>query len=136
MYSLWNSFACCAYKDLEFRVYKISLHYNKSRFLKKLTWSKCPHWPKGLSIFTKGLGHEKTCYIWAVHLTKMTFLTQCQTNNLVKMDKCLSKWPWLNQIVHIGCLGFSQIDNINLTFSQIDYYDLTLSQMSHAHLMT
>jgi hypothetical protein len=69
-------------------------------------------------------------------LTKVTFSTKCQTNNLVKMDKCLSKWPWLNQIVHIGWIGFSQIDNINLTFSQIDYYDLTLSQMSHAHLMT
>jgi hypothetical protein len=89
-----------------------------------------------MSILTKGLGHEKTCYILLVHLIKVTFFTMCQVENLVKMDKCLSKWPWLNQIVHIEWIGFSQIDNLNLTISHIDYYDLTLSQMSHTHLMT
>jgi len=55
----------------------------------------------------------------------MTFLTKCQVEDLVKMDKCPSKWPWLNQISHI-----------DLSFNQIDHYDLTLSQMNNIHLMT
>jgi hypothetical protein len=25
-------------------------HYKKSQLFKKITWSKCPHWPKGISI--------------------------------------------------------------------------------------
>jgi hypothetical protein len=66
----------------------------------------------------------------------MTFWTKCQVENLVKMDKCPLKWPWLNQIGHIEWIGFSQIDHPNLTLNQIDHYDLTLSQMNHTHLMT
>jgi hypothetical protein len=42
------------------------------------------------------------------------------------MDKCPSKWPWLNQIGHIEWIGFTQID----------HFDLTLSQINHIHLMT
>jgi predicted aldo/keto reductase-like oxidoreductase len=52
------------------------------------------------------------------------------------MDKCPSKWPWLNQIGHIEWIGFSQIDHPDLTFSQINHYDLTFIQMNHTHLMT
>ncbi len=55
----------------------------------------------------------------------MTFLTKCQAKDLVKMDKCPSKWPWLNQISNIKWIGFSEIDHL----------DLTLNQMSHIHLM-
>jgi hypothetical protein len=51
-----------------------------------------------MSILTKGLGHEKHM----LHLAKMTFLTRCQVEDLVKMDNCPSKWSWLNQIGHIG----------------------------------
>jgi hypothetical protein len=29
------------------------------QLFKKPTWLKCPHWAKGMSILTKGLGHEK-----------------------------------------------------------------------------
>jgi hypothetical protein len=54
----------------------------------------------------------------------MTFLTKCQVEDLVKMDKCPSKWPWLNQIGHIEWIGFNHIDH------------LTLSQMNHTHFMT
>jgi hypothetical protein len=61
-----------------------------------------------------------------LHLTKVTILTKCQIKHLVKMDKCPSKWPWLNQIGHIEWIWFSQID----------HHDLTLSQMNHTHLMT
>jgi hypothetical protein len=64
-----------------------------------------------MSILTKSLRHEKHM----LHLTKMTFMTKCRVEDLVKMDKCPSKWPWLNQI---------------------DHYDLTFYQMSHTHLMT
>jgi hypothetical protein len=85
-----------------------------------------------MSILTKGLGHEKHM----LHLTKMTFLTKCQAKNLVKMDKCPSKWPWLGQIGHIKWIGFSQIDHPDLTLNQIDHYDLTFSQMNYIHLMT
>jgi hypothetical protein len=56
----------------------------------------------------------------------MTFLTKCQVKNLVKLDKCPLKWPWLSQIGHIEWIWFSQID----------HYDLTLSQMNHIHLRT
>jgi hypothetical protein len=49
----------------------------------------------------------------------MTFLTKCQAEDLVKMDKCPSKWPWLSQIGHID-LTFNQIYHYDLTFSQID----------------
>ncbi len=59
-------------------------------------------------------------------MTKVTFLTKCQVEDLVKMDKRSLKWSWLNQIGHIEWIGFSQIDN----------YDLTLSEMIHIHLMT
>jgi hypothetical protein len=59
-------------------------------------------------ILTKGWGMKKTCYILSVHLTKVTFLTKCQMKDLVKMDKCPPKWPWLNQIDHIEWVGFSQ----------------------------
>jgi hypothetical protein len=69
----------------------------------------------------EGLRHEKHI----LHLTKMTFLTKCQAKDLVKMDKCPSKWPWLNQISNIKWIGFSEIDHL----------DLTLNQMSHIHLM-
>jgi hypothetical protein len=54
-------------------------------FFKMLTWTKCSHWSKGMSILTKGLGHEKTCYILLIHLTKMRFSTKCPTKDLVKM---------------------------------------------------
>jgi hypothetical protein len=66
----------------------------------------------------------------------MTFLTKCQVEDLVKMNKCPSKWPWLNQIGHIEWIGFSQIDHFNLNFSQIDHYDLTLCQMNYIHWMS
>jgi hypothetical protein len=58
---------------------------------------------KGMSILTKGLGHEKHM----LHLTKVTFLIKCQVEDLVKMNKCPSKWSWLNQICHIEWIGFS-----------------------------
>jgi hypothetical protein len=69
---------------------------------------------------------KNTCYILLVHLIKMTFLTKCHVENLVKINKCPSKWPWLNQIGHIEWIGFSQIDHPYLT----------LNQMNHIHLMT
>jgi hypothetical protein len=75
-----------------------------------------------MSILIKGLGHEKHM----LHLTKMTYLTKCQTQDLVKIDKCPSKWPWFNQIGRIEWIWFNQID----------YYDLTFNQMNHTHLMT
>jgi hypothetical protein len=100
---------------------KKNCHYKKTWFFKRPIWSKCPHWPKDMSILTKGLGHEKHM----LHLTKVTFLTKCQVENMVKMDKCPSKWPWLSQIGHIKWIGFNQID----------HYDLTLTQMNHTHLM-
>ncbi len=56
----------------------------------------------------------------------MTFLTECQVEYLVKMDKPTSKWSWLSQISHIEWIRVNQID----------HYDLTLSQMNHTHLMT
>jgi hypothetical protein len=55
---------------------------------------------------------------------------------MVKMGKCQSKWPWLNQIGNIEWIGYNQINHLDLTFSQIDHYDLTLNQMNHTHLMT
>jgi len=73
-------------------------------------------------ILIKGLGHEK----YMLHFTKMIFYTKCQAEDLVKMDKCPSKWPWLNQIGHIEWIGFNQID----------HYDLTFNQMNHIFLMT
>ncbi len=74
---------------------------------------------------TKILGHEKKSYILLVNLIKVTFLTKCQIEDLVQMNKCPSKWPW-----------FNQIDYLNLTLNQIDHYDLAFSQMNHIHLMT
>jgi hypothetical protein len=59
----------------------------------------------------------------------------CSIALVVKMDKCLSQWSWLNQIGHIKWIWFTQIDHPDLTISQIDHYDLTLSQMNHTHLM-
>jgi len=58
---------------------------------------KGPHWPKGMLILIKSLGHKKHM----LHFIKVTFLTKCQAENLVKMDKCPSKWPWLSQINNI-----------------------------------
>ncbi len=55
----------------------------------------------------------------------MTFLTKCQVEYLVKIDKYPSKWPWFNQIGHIEWIGLSKIDHPDLTFSQ----------MNHNHLM-
>jgi hypothetical protein len=52
------------------------------------------------------------------------------------MDKCPSKWPWLNQIDRIEWIRFSQIDHLDLTLNQIDHYDLTLNQMNHTYFMT
>jgi hypothetical protein len=66
---------------------------------------------------------KNTCYILLVHLIKVTFLTKCQVEDLVKMNK----WPWLNRISHIEWIGFSQINHHDLTFNQIDHYDLTFS---------
>jgi hypothetical protein len=51
----------------------------------------------------------------------MTFFTKCQVEDLVKMDKCSSKWSWFNQIGHIEWIGFSQIEHLNLTLSQSDH---------------
>ncbi len=65
----------------------------------------------------------------------MTYLTKCQVEDLVKMDKRPSKWSWLNKIGHVEWIGSSQIDHLNLTFNQIDHYDLTFNQMNHTHLM-
>jgi hypothetical protein len=104
------------------RAWKWNCHYKKTRNFKRPTWLKCPHWPRGMSILTKGLRHGKHM----LHFTKVTFLTKSQVKNLVQMDKCPSKWPWLSQIGHIEWIGLNQID----------HYDLTLSQMNHTHLMT
>jgi hypothetical protein len=73
----------------------------------------CPFW-------LKVWGMKNTCYIWLIHLTKMTIKTKCQAKDLIKMDKCPSKWPWLNQIGHIELILFSQIEHPNLTLSLID----------------
>ncbi len=51
-------------------------------------------------------------------------MTNCQTKDLIKIDKCLSKWPSRNQIGHIEWIRFSQIDHHDFTFNQIDHYDL------------
>jgi hypothetical protein len=56
----------------------------------------------------------------------MTYLTKGQTQNLVKMNKHPSKWPWFNQIGHIEWIELNQID----------HYDLTFNQMNHIHLVT
>jgi hypothetical protein len=77
---------------------------------------------------------KNTCYILPIHLIKVTFLTKCQIKYLIKMDKCPSKWSWLNQIGHIEWIGFSQIDHPHLTLSQIDHPHLTLSQIDHFDL--
>jgi hypothetical protein len=79
-----------------------------------------------MSILTKILGHEKHILCFTNTFDKVTFLTKCRYEDLVKMDKCLSKWPWFYQIDHIEWVGFSQIN----------YLDLTFSQMGHTHLMT
>jgi hypothetical protein len=79
-----------------------------------------------MSILTKILGHEKRILCLTNTFDKVTFLTKCQYEDLVKMDKCLLKWPWFNQIDHIEWVGFSQIN----------YLDLTFSQMGHTHLLT
>jgi hypothetical protein len=68
---------------------------------------------------------KNACYIWLVHLIKMTYLTKCQIEDLIKMEKHPSKWPWFSQINHIEWIGFNQIN----------HYDLTLKQMNHIHLM-
>jgi hypothetical protein len=65
-----------------------------------------------MSILTKILGHENICYIGIVHLIKVTFLIKYQIENLIKMDKCPSKWPWLNQIGHIEWIRCNQIDHL------------------------
>jgi hypothetical protein len=88
----------------------------------------CPFW-------LKVWGMKNTCYFLPVNLIKMTFLTKCQAKNLIKMNKCSSKWAWLSQIGHIKWIGFNKIDHLDLTLSQIDHYDLTLSQMNHTDLM-
>jgi hypothetical protein len=49
----------------------------------------------------------------------MTYLTKYQTKNLVKMDKCPSKWPWLNQIGHIEWIRFNQIEHFDLTLVKL-----------------
>jgi len=69
---------------------------------------------------------KNTCYILPIHSIKMNYLTKCQTQNLVKMDKYPSKWPWFSQIGHIEWIWFNQID----------HYDLTFNEMNHTHLMT
>jgi hypothetical protein len=77
-----------------------SMHYKKTWLFIMIIWPKCPQWPKGMSILTEGLGHENVTfdqYIWL----KWHFFSKCQVENLVKMDKCPSKWPWLSQIDHI-----------------------------------
>jgi hypothetical protein len=65
----------------------------------------------------------------------VTFLIKCQVEDLVKMDKCPSKWSWFNQIGHIELIGFSQIDHPDpdLTLSKIDHYNLTLNQKNQIH---
>ncbi len=75
-----------------------------------------------MSILIKILGHGKHM----LHFIKMTFSTKCQVKDMVKMDKCPSKWPWLKLISHIEWIGFNQIN----------HYDLTLNQINHIHLMT
>jgi hypothetical protein len=72
-----------------------------------------------MSILNKGLAHERNM----LHLTQVTFFTKFQAEDLIKIDKCPLKWPWLNQIGHIEWIGFSQIDHPYLTLSQIDHYD-------------
>jgi len=55
----------------------------------------------------------------------MTYLTNYQAKDLIKMNKHPSKWPWFSQINHIEWIGFSHID----------HYNLTLKQMNRTHLM-
>jgi hypothetical protein len=64
-------------------------HCKKSQLFKKITWLKCSHWPKGISILIKGLGHEKTSYI----LLKWHFWPS------VKL-KILSRWTNIHQNGH------------------------------------
>ncbi len=66
----------------------------------------------------------------------MTFLTKCQAENMVKMDKCPSKWPCFGQISHIEWIEFSQIDHLDLSLNQIDHYKLTFIQMNRTHMIT
>jgi hypothetical protein len=68
---------------------KWNYHHKKTWFFKRPIWSKCPHWPKDMSIFTKCLGHEKHM----LHLTKVTFLPN------VKL-KIWSKWTNVHQNGH------------------------------------
>jgi hypothetical protein len=70
---------------------------------------------------------KNTCYILPIHLIKMTFLIKCQVEDLVKMNKCPSKWSWFSQIGHIELVRFSQIYHPDLTLSKIDHYNLILS---------
>ncbi len=37
----------------------LEITIKKCDFSKGPIWLKCPHWPKGMVILTKGLGHEK-----------------------------------------------------------------------------
>ncbi len=62
-------------------------------------------------------------------------MTKFEVEDLIKMNKFPSKWPWLNENGHIEWIGLSKIDHLDLTFSEIDRFDFTLSQMSHIHLM-
>ncbi len=70
---------------------------------------------------------KNTCYIWSLNLTLEIFLTKCEVEDLVKMDKCPSKWSWFTQIGHIEWIGFSQIDHLDLTLGQIDHICHNLS---------
>jgi hypothetical protein len=52
----------------------------------------CPFW-------LKVWGMKNICYILPIHLTKMISFTKCQAKDLIKMDKCPSKWPyWIDRV--------------------------------------
>jgi hypothetical protein len=125
VFGYWSKIAwgwTCTTRNHDFS--KGQLHWNVH-----IDQKVCPFWLKVWDM-------KNTCHIWPVHLTKVTYLTKCQAKYLIKMNKHPSKWPWFNQIGHIKCIRFNQIDHLNLTLSQIDHYDLTFSQMNHTHLMT
>jgi len=52
-------------------------HYKKSWLFRRPTWLKCSHWLKVWDM-------KKTCYIWPIHLIKVSFFTKCQVEILVK----------------------------------------------------
>jgi len=61
---------------------------------------------------------KNTCYILSIHLIKMTFLTKCQVEDLVKMAMTYSNWP----------LWFETYSNEPYSFDDLAYL-LSLSYL-------